>query len=41
MWQGLRGEELNIDTAEETVLNCAATGMAVVFTSDLAKYAEA
>ncbi len=41
MWQGLRGEDLNIDTAEETVLTCAATGMAVVFTSDMAKYAEA
>lgn len=41
MWQGLRGEDLSIDTAHETVLNCAATGMVVVFTSDMAKYAEA
>lgn len=41
MWQGLRGEDLNIDTAEEVVLNCTATGMAVVFTGDIAKYAEA
>ena len=41
MWQGLRGEDLSIDTAEESVLNCAGTGMAVVFTSDMAKYAEA
>ncbi|MBK7676997.1 MAG: hypothetical protein IPJ27_20805 [Candidatus Accumulibacter sp.] len=41
MWQGLRGEDLNIDTAEEIVLNCTATGMAVVFTGDMAKYAEA
>ena len=41
MWQGLRGEDLHIDTAEEIVLNCTATGMAVVFTCDMAKYAEA
>jgi hypothetical protein len=41
MWQGLRGEDLNIDLAEEVVLNCTATGMAVVFTSDITKYAEA
>lgn len=41
MWQGLRGEDLNIDTVEEVVLKCTATGMAVVFTSDIAKYAEA
>lgn len=41
MWQGLRDEDLNIDTAEETVLKCAATGMDVVFTSDMEKYAEA
>lgn len=41
MWQGLRGEDLSIDTTEEIVLNCTATGMAVVFTSDRAKYAEA
>ena len=41
MWQGLRGEDLNIDPTEEVVLSCAATGMAVVFTSDMTKYAEA
>jgi hypothetical protein len=41
MWQGLRGEDLTIDTAEEVALNCAATGMTVVFTADLSKYAEA
>lgn len=41
MWQGLRGEDLNIDKAEETVLTCTATGLAVVFTGDPAKYAEA
>jgi hypothetical protein len=41
MLQGLRNEDLNIDTAEETILTCAATGMVVVFTSDMTKYAEA
>jgi hypothetical protein len=41
MWQGLRGEDLNLDPAEEVVLNCTKTGMAVVFTGDMAKYAEA
>jgi len=41
MWQGLRGEDLNIDSAQEIKLSCTATGMAVVFTDDFAKYAEA
>ena len=40
MWQGLRGEDLNIDTEEEFVLICTATNMTVVFTNDLAKYGE-
>lgn len=41
MWQGLRGDDLDIDSTEEIALNCTATGMTVVFTSDMAKYAEA
>jgi hypothetical protein len=41
MWRGLRGEDLDIDSAQEVVLTCTATGMAVVFTSDATKYAEA
>lgn len=41
MWQGLRGEDLNIDLDEETVMRCTATGMNVTFTRDMAKYAEA
>lgn len=41
MWQGLRGEDLDIDPNDEIALNCATTGMTVVFTSDSAKYAEA
>jgi hypothetical protein len=40
MWQGLRDEDLNIDTTKEIVLNCTATGMNVVFTGDTTKYAE-
>ena len=41
MWQGLRGEDLNIDPTQELILNCTFTGMAVVFTNDAAKYADA
>ena len=41
MWQGLRGEDLNIDSREELVLTCSVTKMTVVFTNDPAKYAEA
>jgi hypothetical protein len=40
MWQGLRGEDLNLDSAKEIALNCTATGVAVIFTADMAKYAE-
>jgi hypothetical protein len=39
MWQGLRGEDLNIDPTEELALNCVATGMTVVFTGQITKYA--
>lgn len=41
MWQGLRGKDLNIKTNEEVVLNCTTTGMTVIFTNDVVKYAEA
>ena len=40
MWQGLRGEDLNIDSSQEITLNCNATGMTVVYTFDIAKYVE-
>lgn len=40
MWQGLRGEDLNIDVENETALTCTATGMTVVFTNDPAKFSE-
>jgi hypothetical protein len=31
MWQGLRGEDLNIDSAVDVTLTCIATEMTVVF----------
>ena len=39
MWQGLRGDDLDVDLMAETTLLCSATGMAVTYTSDSAKYA--
>ena len=38
MWQGLRGEDLDIELAKEIACTCTATGMTVVFTNDPAKY---
>ncbi len=40
MWQGLRGEDLNIEVEEEVALTCTGTGMTVVFTNDPAKFSE-
>lgn len=37
-WQGLRGEDLDVDLGEERVLTCARTKMVVTFTPDRAKY---
>jgi hypothetical protein len=37
-WQGLRGENLDIDLAEEVALRCSKTGMTVIFTDDIYKY---
>ncbi len=36
-WQGLRGEDLNIDTIEDEgkMLTCTATGMSTIFTANL------
>lgn len=39
MWQGLRGEDLDVNTDMEVALTCSATGMKVTFTSDRNKYA--
>ena len=38
-WQGLRGEDLDIDLDEEVTLVCSRTGMEVTYTSDSKKYA--
>lgn len=40
MWQGLRGEDLQIDTEAEVKLTCARTGMTVTYTNDAAKYSQ-
>jgi hypothetical protein len=37
-WQGLRGEDLNIDLDEEQVMTCSRTKMVVTFTPDRTKY---
>ena len=37
-WQGLRGEDLEVDLDEERALTCSRTGMVVTFTPDRAKY---
>lgn len=36
-WQGLRGEDLDIDLDTEIVLTCSRTGVPVTFTSDIKK----
>lgn len=36
-WQGLRGEDLNLDLDGEIVLTCTKTDMRVTFTMDLEK----
>ncbi|MDF3928967.1 MULTISPECIES: hypothetical protein [Pseudomonas] len=37
-WQGLRGEDLNLDLEEERTLTCTKTGMIVTFTPIQSKY---
>lgn len=37
-WQGLRGDSLNVDLAEEQTLTCTRTGMIVTFTPDQSRY---
>ena len=38
-WQGLRGEDLNIDPSEEVELVCSRTDMKVVYTPHVERYA--
>jgi len=40
-WQGLRGEDLDVDLSEEPVLICAKTGIKVIYTGDINKYGNA
>jgi hypothetical protein len=35
MWQGLRGEDLYVDTAQGTVLTCTATGFVITYYFDI------
>jgi hypothetical protein len=37
MWQGLRGEDLDIDTERGALLRCAATGTVVTYQFDVTK----
>lgn len=37
MWQGLRGEDLNLDTDAEISMTCTRTGVPVLFTMDYNK----
>ena len=38
MWQGVRGEDLEVDTAGETTLTCTRNRSAVIYTPDSTKY---
>ncbi len=40
-WQGLRGDDLDIDLSEETELICSKTDMKVTYTGDNKKYGNA
>lgn len=40
MWQGLRGENLDIHIDKETKITCSRTNMNVIYTSDQTKYSE-
>lgn len=40
-WQGLRGNDLDVDLTQEPSLTCSRTGMRVIYTSDLKKYSAA
>lgn len=40
-WQGLRGEDLNIDLSKDIKLTCSKTGMRIIYTSDAKKYENA
>jgi hypothetical protein len=37
-WQGLRGQDLDIDLSQEPELICSKAGMKVIYTGDIKKY---
>lgn len=39
-WQGLRGDDLNVDLDAEVTLTCTKTGMVITYTGDLTKLAD-
>jgi len=39
-WQGLRGEDLDINLSKEKEIICSTTGTKVIFTSDASKYSK-
>lgn len=41
MWQGLRGDDLDIDLGEEYVMTCSKTGVVVAYTGDYERYKNA
>ena len=40
-WQGLRGDDLDVDLSEEKELVCSRTGIKVIYTGDMKKYGNA
>jgi hypothetical protein len=40
-WQGLRGEDLDIDPSKELEITCSKTGMKITYTGDVRKYSDA
>ncbi len=40
-WQGIRGDDLDIDLSQEPELTCSKTGVRVIFTLDFEKYKNA
>lgn len=40
-WQGLRGEDLEVNPAQEVTITCSRTGMVITFTADISKLIDA
>jgi hypothetical protein len=39
MWQGIRGEDLDVDLLQDEIRVCSVTGVMVIYTSDRSKFA--